>query len=210
MIRLIKQNLIDLDLLFFRCTIDKEIEVEIMSPYSLPSYTYLIVGCGQILETKTISTTLSDGDNNTESSKHVYHFSFTPSFDYAPRPKIVVYFIRNRTIVSANSSVELMDDFKNFIDLDVTPNTAKPGQMVDINVKSNPNSYVGLLGIDKSVLILRSGNDLSINDVWNALENSHQQVKRRTESEENPFGSRRSSYYNDWWDFSVSELNEMK
>lgn len=191
-------------LIFFRCLVDKEVEVEVLSPYPLPSYTYLIVGRGRILETKTISTTRgdSDGDNNTNNAKNAYYFSFTPNFDYAPRPRIVVYCIRDRTIVSANTSVELKEEFKNFIDLDVSSGTAKPGQLVDINIKCNPNSYVGLLGIDKSVLILRSGNDLSSDDIWNALENSHRQVKKSVGSEDQPG---RPNYYNDWWDFQVNE-----
>lgn len=158
----------------------------------------MIVARGRILETKTISTALAD-DGDT---KYAYRFSFVPNFDYAPRPKVIVYFIRNRTIVSTTTSVELYEDFKNFIDLDITPNEAKPGQMVDINVKSNPNAYVGLLGIDKSVLILRSGNDLSRDDIWNELDSIHTHIKSRINSQslfQAPTG-----YYNEWMDFHVN------
>lgn len=37
---------------------------------------------------------------------------------------------------------------------------AKPGNILNITVKSLPKSYVGLLGIDQSVLLLKSGNDI--------------------------------------------------
>lgn len=192
----------------FRCLINKEIEVEILSPYAIPSYTYVVIGRGRILETKTISTTIDDADADadagTNNSKYAYRFSFVPSFDCAPRAKIIVYCIRNRSIVSASTSVALQEDFKNFIDLDVTPNTAKPGQIVDINVKSNPNSYIGLLGIDKSVLILRGGNDLSCNDIWSELEFLHTRVKKGKNSG-SLFQTSQSSYNNNWMDFSVNE-----
>lgn len=114
---------------------------------------------------------------------------------------VIVFCVRSQSIVSADVCVDLYDDFKNFIDVDATPDTAKPGQMVDINVKSNPNSYVGLLGIDKSVLILRGGNDLAHDQIWNELELFYTQVKYRSYDycEE-----RKPSYHNPWDDFAVS------
>lgn len=158
----------------------------------------MIVSRGRILETKTV-TPVFDDSNTTE---FTHRFSFCPNFDYAPRAKVIIYCLRDQSIVSADVCVEMNDDFKNFIDLDVAPNTAKPGQIVDINVKSNPNSYIGLLGIDKSVLLLRGGNDLTSDQIWNELEMFSTQVKHRSYdySEERKM----PCYYNPWDDFSVS------
>lgn len=36
-------------------------------------------------------------------------------------------------------------------------------------MKTDADSYVGLLGVDQSVLLLKSGNDLSKDDVFNGL-----------------------------------------
>lgn len=47
---------------------------------------------------------------------------------------------------------------------------ATPGQEVDITVISKPNSYIGLMGIDQSVLLLRDGNDLNEAEVFSELE----------------------------------------
>lgn len=49
------------------------------------------------------------------------------------------------------------------------PSQAKPGQEVTLNVKTDPNSYVGLLGVDQSVLLLKSGNDLHRHAILNDL-----------------------------------------
>lgn len=34
---------------------------------------------------------------------------------------------------------------------------ARPKQMVDITISTRPKSYVGILGVDQSVLLLKSG-----------------------------------------------------
>lgn len=184
-----------------RCSINKEIEIEVMSHYAFPTYTYLIVSKGRILETKTVSPVF---DDTSATGEYTHRFSFHPNFDYAPKATVIVYCVRNQSIVTANVCVDLYDDFKNFIDMDVTPDTAKPGHIVDINVKSNPNSYIGLLGIDKSVLILRGGNDLAHDQIWNELELFYTQVKYRSYD----YGEERMrplpSYHNPWDDFAVS------
>ena len=41
----------------------------------------------------------------------------------------------------------------------------KPGEAVSVNVKASPFSQVGLLAVDKSVLLLDKGNDFSVAQV---------------------------------------------
>lgn len=171
-----------------------------MSHYAFPSYTYVIVGRGRILETKTV-TPVFDDSNSTE---YTHRFTFHPNFEYAPKARVIVYCLRNQSIVSAEVCVDLYDDFKNFINMEVTPNTAKPGQIVDINVKSNANCYIGLLGIDKSVLILRGGNDLAHDQIWNELELFYTQVKYRSYDHSEERKRPLPSYYNPWDNFAVS------
>ncbi|XP_031622614.1 CD109 antigen-like, partial [Contarinia nasturtii] len=184
-----------------QCSINKPLEVEVMSHYPFSSYTYLIVCRGKILETKTVVPAFTD----TDASEYTHRFTFIPTFDYAPQAQIIVYCVRDNAIVSATQTADLYDDFKNFIDLDVAPNTAKPGQIVDINVKSNPNSYIGLLGIDKSVMLLRGGNDLARDGIWNELELFSSEVKRRSYIYENK-KTRNCYYSNAWEDFSKANL----
>ncbi|KAG4066172.1 hypothetical protein HA402_014472 [Bradysia odoriphaga] len=95
-----------------------------------------------------------------------HKFTFVPDFNCVPKVEIIIYFITDNKIKSTYLPVTLKGAFANFIELDVTPNTAKPGQMIDINIKTNPNAYVGLLGVDKSVKLLGSGNDLTSDEIW--------------------------------------------
>lgn len=95
--------------------------------------------------------------------------------------------------------------FINFIELSVIPDTAKPGQMIDINVMANPNSYVGVLGIDKRLLALGGANDLNYEKIRNALEEFDAKVKSTWYDNENT--ENLSSNYNITWDdFAVSCL----
>lgn len=186
-----------------RCRINKEVEIELMSHYAFPSYTYQIVARGKIMESNTI-TPAFDATNETE---FLHRFRFLPTFEYAPKVNVIIYYVKDETIVSTSVRIDLYDDFNNFIELNVTPESVAPGQTIDLAVKSNPNSYIGLLGIDKSVLILRGGNDLAQDEIWNELEMFHSQVKRRSYS----FGSTRKrsmvTYHNEWSDFRVSDFS---
>lgn len=55
------------------------------------------------------------------------------------------------------------------VQLDLSTMQASPGQDIDITISSKPNSYIGLLGVDQSVLLLRKGNDLEESQVFNEL-----------------------------------------
>ena len=47
------------------------------------------------------------------------------------------------------------------VEVSVAPDSVEPGKTVDISVKAKPNSYVGVLGVDQSVLLLKTGNDIT-------------------------------------------------
>lgn len=40
-------------------------------------------------------------------------------------------------------------------------NETNPGGTVELVITSKPNSYIGLLGVDQSSILLKSGNDIS-------------------------------------------------
>lgn len=169
-----------------------------MSSYPIPSYTYLIVARGKILEAKTVMPTF-----DADVSEFVDRFSFLPNIKYAPEATILVYCVRNGEIVSTSLSVELRDDFENFIDLTVSSDMTKPGDIVDIQVKSNSSSFIGLLGIDQSVLILRDGNDLTRDEIWSELSSFQYKVKEKSENRYGEMLCGLPYYNNPWRDFSV-------
>ena len=169
----------------FRCYANQEVEVEVMSNYPLPAYTYLIVGKGQIFDAKTFTPKFAPDTIN-----FVHRFKFKPNSSYAPKVEIIVFCVRDRKIVSTHLTLDIHDNPKNFIELNVTPDTVKIGQSVDISVKSNANSYIGLLGMDESQLQMRANNDINQEDIFNELEQFHEERKKTSP--------------NPWDDFSVS------
>lgn len=45
----------------------------------------------------------------------------------------------------------------------------KPGSDIDISVTTRINSFVGLLGVDQSVLLMKKGNDIEASTVFQEL-----------------------------------------
>lgn len=177
-----------------------------MSHYPFPSYTYQVIARGKILDSNTIIPAY-ESTSTSDNQEFVHRFSFLPRFDYTPKANIIVYYVKDERIVSTSVYADLYDDFRNFIELNVTPEIAAPGQMVDIHIKSNPTSYIGLLGFNQSLIELRSGNDLARDEIWNELEMFHSQVKRRTfHYSEKPKEKSYPIYNNPWDDFSEAGL----
>lgn len=190
----------------FSCSINKKIEVEVRSHQPFSSYTYLIVCHEQILESKTIKTLMSDSVSS-EPIEYMHSFSFVPTLDYATILFIIIYCMREGALVTTTVVVKMLNDYKNFIELDIIPRTVQPGQIVDITVKSNPNSYVGLLGIDETARMFgRSGrfdcNHLNNYRVWEELNMLN--AMEMPSSHRNTDPRKILYYYSDIDDFSVS------
>jgi hypothetical protein len=56
----------------------------------------------------------------------------------------------------------------------------KPGEAVSVNVKASPFSQVGLLAVDKSVLLLDKGNDFSVSQVFACTAVTPKQLERQS------------------------------
>lgn len=74
-----------------------------------------------------------------------------------------------------------------------------PGELIDVAVISNPNSYVGLLGVDQSVLVLKKGNDIEESAIFDEIKHYNEISKRHEKWIPN---YRESSYI----DFKSSEV----
>lgn len=61
--------------------------------------------------------------------------------------------------------------------MNISPEASKPGDNVTITINSAPNSYIGLLGVDKSVLLLKKGNDLETQSIFSELDKNGNEAK---------------------------------
>lgn len=47
------------------------------------------------------------------------------------------------------------------VNINTNSEETRPGTNVELTFEAKPNSYVGVLGVDQSVLLLKSGNDIT-------------------------------------------------
>uniref|UniRef100_A0A2M4BA09 TEP1-F n=1 Tax=Anopheles marajoara TaxID=58244 RepID=A0A2M4BA09_9DIPT len=88
-----------------------------------------------------------------------------------PRAKLLVFYMcKDGSVVSSSTTIEYRNIFENNLHLGITNQDVKPGETIDISVKANEESFVGLLAVDQSVLLHKTGNDLSRDCVAKELE----------------------------------------
>lgn len=143
-----------------RPTLNKEIFVEIQSLDTLDRFTYHLISQGRLVH--------SDSLMVPQRNYHVFHFMAT--FDLLPTAHLIVYYFKNDDIISAKIDIDIREHLNNFIKLKLSETRVQPGENVNIDITTKPKSFVGLLGVDQSVLLLKKNNDLSIEDAWNERE----------------------------------------
>ena len=47
------------------------------------------------------------------------------------------------------------------VSIEFSTNGTEPGQNLDLTVRADPDSFVGVMAVDQSVLLLDSGNDIT-------------------------------------------------
>ncbi|KAF7638767.1 CD109 antigen [Meloidogyne graminicola] len=121
----------------------------------LTSLIYQVVARGIVILSEQINFS-SEGQTNS-----IINFEATPQM--SPKARLVVYSIRskNKEIVVDAVDFRVEGIFKNNVTLTSSVNQAIPGEQIKITVHASPDSFIGLLAIDQSVLLLKSGNDLT-------------------------------------------------
>uniref|UniRef100_A0A1B0D7P4 TEP1-F n=1 Tax=Phlebotomus papatasi TaxID=29031 RepID=A0A1B0D7P4_PHLPP len=178
--------------------VNREISVQVDSTEPMTHFTYQIIGRGDIIVSKTVEVP----------SRTSHTFKFLASFAMVPEAALVVYFVRpDGEIVSDRQPIKFRSSFQNFVKLELDKLQAGPGDDISLTVNTKPNSFVGLLGVDQSVLLLKSGNDLSKDEIFNDLRNYQQETWYPRNY---PVFRRKRSFYPwsfaSWRDFSIGNI----
>ncbi|KAK3764291.1 hypothetical protein RRG08_012456, partial [Elysia crispata] len=137
------------------------IDLEVTSTRPLTQLTYQVLSRGSIVKTGTVAS----------KNKTVQAFSLTTDASMAPKARILVYYVRQDGEIVADSIILSVDGaFLNKVSVKVSNESAEPGDPVTITVNADPSSVAHLAAIDQSVLLLKSGNDVTADDVWEELE----------------------------------------
>ncbi|XP_052795598.1 CD109 antigen-like isoform X2 [Mya arenaria] len=96
--------------------------------------------------------------------------------EMAPLSRLIVYYVKHDAEVIADSVMFDVDGLlKNQVDIDYMVRgrrikRGKPGNDVTITVKADAGSLCNVLTVDKSVLLLKSGNDITFNQLEEEVE----------------------------------------
>ena len=85
--------------------------------------------------------------------------------ELAPTGRLLVWYFSD----PSGSSEMIVDSvtfsvdgiFANDVSIAFSTNVTEPGQELDLTVRADPDSFVGILALDQSVLLLNSGNDIT-------------------------------------------------
>lgn len=155
-------NFIQVTLLTQDPKIDQEAILEVNATEPLDHVVVEVIGRGGIAFANTFKIP----------NEKSHQISFTISHRMTPRAHIVVYYIRNNNseIVADAVNFEVPGVLRTPITVKSNINITKPGAEINIEVETKPNAFIGLLGIDESVLLLKSGNDITEKDVIDEID----------------------------------------
>uniref|UniRef100_A0A2H8TEP0 TEP1-F n=1 Tax=Melanaphis sacchari TaxID=742174 RepID=A0A2H8TEP0_9HEMI len=145
-----------------RPTVNKDVEIQVNSTQSLQYITYQVLGRGDIIVASTVQIP--------NAGQHTAVIRFLATYAMAPTAHVIVQFVKDDGEVVADAiDIELDGVLQNYINVDVSRDEVEPDTSVDINFEAKPNSYIGVAGIDQSVLLLKTGNDISHDNVLDEL-----------------------------------------
>lgn len=168
--------------------------MEVQSKKPLTTFTYQVVARGKVITAGSVAV-----------PNRKYHvFKFPATFEMSPKLHVIVYRFDGNELVSAKSDISLKDDLKNYLKVKVSAQQAKPGQNVSIDILTNPRSYVGLLGVDQSVLLLKKNDGLTTSEALDELDSyQYQYHSENNMLQPTPRLSYRDAY---WRDFHGSNV----
>ncbi|KAG7209379.1 hypothetical protein KM043_015478 [Ampulex compressa] len=140
--------------------VNRDVEIEVNSTAPLKYISYEVLGRGDILDAGSIHA----------QGKYLVSFKFLARYTMAPTAHVIVYYTSDDGEVIADAlDVELEGVLQNFVDIKVTSAEVEPGKNVNLLITSKPKSYVALLGVDQRSILLKSGNDISYEQVEKEL-----------------------------------------
>ncbi|XP_065357173.1 C3 and PZP-like alpha-2-macroglobulin domain-containing protein 8 [Calliphora vicina] len=148
-----------LKLLDPRLHLGKPVKIEVSSSENIPHLVYAIVGHGNIIRMQQI--TLPPNQKS-------YIIHIKPAIEMIPLSYIYVHYSHNGILRYNDMELVFPRQFENQISL-VAPLEVKPGQEITVELKAQPQSFVGILAVDLGVHMLDPSYDLDRNKILNEL-----------------------------------------
>ncbi|XP_025086890.1 CD109 antigen-like [Pomacea canaliculata] len=121
---------------------------------------YQILSRGVVYEAKTVDAT----------GQHVIVIDIPLTPDLAPTAHMMAYYVRpDLEIVADGIAFNVDGVFENEVSLELSTNKSEPHTDLQVHVTADPDSVVYLLAVDQSVLLMKSGNDVTPKQVDDAV-----------------------------------------
>ncbi|KRZ84271.1 Antigen -like protein [Trichinella sp. T8] len=93
------------------------------------------------------------------------------SKEMIPKARLLAYALipDTKEILVDALDFKFSNGFSDQINLSITPDTVEPNENVTFSINAPPSSYVGLLVVDQSVLLMQSPNDITLEAVENEI-----------------------------------------
>ncbi|KAL3843040.1 hypothetical protein ACJMK2_020997 [Sinanodonta woodiana] len=89
-------------------------------------------------------------------------FTVLITSDMAPTARILVYYVTSDGEIVADGLYFTVKEFlQNKVDIKFSKTSSQPGENVEVQLKADPDSLIYVLAVDKSVLLLGTGHDIT-------------------------------------------------
>ncbi|XP_048253381.1 CD109 antigen-like isoform X2 [Haliotis rufescens] len=154
-----------------------DFDISIKSTGTLRHVAYMVLARGVIV----------DGGKVDMTGMTIQH-TLTATRLMAPMAKVIVYgVVDNGTmseVIADSKDIEVFSVFDNEVQLRFSAEEKRAGTTVDLTISSAPNSIYYLLAVDKSVLLLGTGNDITQSDVVDGIRKFSLEESRSLNTEE--------------------------
>jgi len=136
------------------------VQFAISSSEPLDKFSYVVLGRGNIVSAATVR---ASGSTKNE-------VIIRATRDMSPRARIIVSYSRaDGEIVADAMDFEVEGVLSNSLEISMDKAQSFPGNTVDIELRAKPNSFVGVLAIDRSVRTLKAGHDIVKEDLYREI-----------------------------------------
>lgn len=121
---------------------------------------YQVLSRGMVCESKIVDT----------QGQHEMTFDIALTPMMSPTAHVMAYYVRRDGEIIPDSIAFNVDGiFSNEVTISMSTNKSEPHTDIDVYLKADPESVVHLLAVDQSVLLIKSGNDVSPAEVAAAV-----------------------------------------
>ena len=136
--------------------VNRNIQFSVTSSEPLDRFSYVVLGRGNIIWAQSVRGT---GEKKNE-------IVLQATRDMSPQARIIVSYTRpDGEVVADAMDFEVEGFLSNNLEISMDKAQSFPGNTVDIELRAKPNSFVGVLAIDRSVRSLKGGHDIVKEDL---------------------------------------------